>query len=78
MVHITKHCPTCKLSDHCETGAISITGGVFSDESVPVVIGSVECAGNESHILECSHLTSSNELVINCDSSEVAGVVCQG
>ena len=43
-----------------------------------VVIGSVECAGNESHILECSHLTNSHEEVINCDSSEVAGVACQG
>ena len=46
---------------------------------MPVVIGNVECAGNESHILECSHLTSSHDGVIaNCDPSEVAGVVCQG
>ena len=60
------------------TGAVSITGGVFSDESVSVVIGRVECAGNESEILQCTHLTGSHDEVINCDRNEVAGVACQG
>ena len=62
---------------YSKTGAIATTGGVFRDETVPVVVGRVECAGNESHILECSHLTAS-EVALDCDPSEVAGVICQG
>ena len=59
-------------------GAIPITGGHFSNSSVSVLIGGVDCKGNETHILECSHVTQDHESVIQCDPNEIAGVICQG
>ena len=59
-------------------GSIPLDGGIFSDKSVSVIIGKVECFGNETDIFECSHLTDSHEEVSSCDPNQVAGVVCQG
>ena len=61
-----------------KTGAIAITGGLFSDSSLSVVIGSVECIGEENELLKCSYVTDSHETVIGCDPSETAAVTCQG
>ena len=60
------------------TGAVPTGGGLFSGESMSVVIGSVNCFGNETDILQCSYLTDGLEEVSSCDPSQVAGVVCQG
>ena len=59
-------------------GAIPIDGGLFSDASVPVLIGNVDCSGNESNLLECSHITENDEVVSQCDPREKAAVACQG
>ena len=59
-------------------GAITVTGGLYSSESVPVVIGLVGCAGNESSLIECSYVTESHEEIHDCDPRESAAVVCQG
>ena len=71
----------CVLSIGCQlflTGAITITGGLFSNDSVPVLIGRVECSGNENKLLECAHVTESHEEVFDCDPREVAAMSCQG
>ena len=60
------------------SGAIRITGGHFSNASVPVLIGRVQCVGNETTLQECSYETESHQEVADCDPSEVAGVTCQG
>ena len=60
------------------TGAIAITGGQFSNATVSVVIGSVECVGNETSLLDCSHVTENHEVVTQCDPVEVAAVTCHG
>ena len=58
-------------------GAIAIDGGLFNDPWVPVLIGNVECSGNENNLLECSHATESDEVVSQCDPRENAAVTCQ-
>ena len=60
------------------TGAIAISGGQFSNPLVPVVIGNVECTGEETGLLQCSHVTDSNQAVSECDPRENAAVSCQG
>ena len=60
------------------SGAISIRGGRFSDTSVSILVGSVECNGSESGLLECAHVTGSDEAVTQCDYRESAAVACQG
>ena len=59
-------------------GAIAVTGGLFSNASVPVVIDSIECTGSERALLNCSYVTDSNETVRECDPEEIAAVTCQG
>ena len=59
-------------------GAIAITGGRFSNASVSVLVGRVECLGNETSLLECSYVTDSNEDVSQCDPIQVAAVTCHG
>ena len=59
-------------------GAIAITGGLYSNDSVSVVIGQVQCVGNESGLMNCSHLTEHHNEVSSCDPSQVAAVSCQG
>ena len=60
------------------SGAIAVTGGLFSNASVPVVIGNVECSGSESGLLNCSHVTDSDDAVSECDPEGIAAVTCQG
>ena len=60
------------------SGAIAISGGRFSEASVSILVGSVECSGSESGLLECAHVTGSDEAVTQCDPSESAAVACQG
>ena len=43
-----------------------------------MLIGGVECAGNETGLLECPHVAGSHEAVTDCDPREVAAVACQG
>lgn len=59
-------------------GAIAIRGGLFSDASVPVLIGSVNCSGEEDGLFTCSHLTGRDEVVSQCDPNENGVVRCQG
>lgn len=59
-------------------GAIAIRGGLFSDASLPVLIGNVNCFGEESGLLTCSHLTDHDEVVSQCDPNENGVVRCQG
>ena len=61
----------------CYTGAIAIIGGQFSNTSVPVVAGRVDCIGNETGLLECPHVSETHEEVVDCDRSEVAAITCQ-
>jgi deleted-in-malignant-brain-tumors protein 1 len=58
-------------------GAIPITGGLFSNASVSVVIGRVECASNETGLLDCSHVAGNHKDVRGCDPSQTAAVACQ-
>ena len=60
------------------SGAIAVTGGLFSNASVSVVIGNVECIGNESDLFNCSYVTDSDDAVSECDSEGIAAVTCQG
>ena len=59
-------------------GAIAITGGQFSDFSVSVLVGSVQCSGNESSLLQCSYESDSHPSVSDCDPNHNAAVTCQG
>ena len=60
------------------SGAIAVTGGLFSNASVPIVIGNVECSGNESGLFNCSYVTDSDDTVSDCDPEGIAAVTCQG
>ena len=43
-----------------------------------ILVGSVECNGSESGLLECAHVTGNDEAVTQCDLRESAAVACQG
>ena len=43
-----------------------------------ILVGSVECNGSESGLLECAHVTGSDVAVTQCDLRESAAVACQG
>lgn len=59
-------------------GAIAIRGGLFSEPLLPVLIGNVDCSGEEQGLLLCPHLTESDEVVSQCDPNENGAVRCQG
>ena len=52
------------------TGALGGQGGT---ESETTVLTSVNCMGNESTLLSCETMNSTN-----CISKEIATVICQG
>ena len=52
-------------------GALAFTGGYFGQSSGPPQIENVWCAGDEGHILNCSHNTHPK-----CGTSSDAGVRC--
>ena len=58
-------------------GAIAITGGLFSNNSIPVVIGRLDCNGTVS-IMECFSESGANQEAIQCDPRETAAISCQG
>ena len=60
------------------SGAIAIRGGRFSEASVSILVGSVECNGSESGLLECAHVIGSDVAVTQCDPRESAAVACHG
>ena len=43
-----------------------------------ILVGSVECNGSESGLLECTHVTGSDETVMQCDDRESAAIACLG
>ena len=59
-------------------GAIAITGGLYSNDSVSVVIGQVQCVGNENGLVDCPHVNKPHDQVSSCDPSQVAAVSCHG
>ena len=60
------------------SGAIAIGGGQFSEGTLPVVVGSMECIGSENELLECSHVSGDNEAATGCDFRGIAAAKCQG
>ena len=57
------------------SGAIAVSNGQFSEDSLPMVLGNVSCTGSESELLEC---LSELESDTSCSPTEDAAVVCQG
>ena len=53
-------------------GAIAVNADFFNEGNGPVILNSVTCNGNESSLLDCSHVVGEN---FRCPTS---GVVCQG
>ena len=43
-----------------------------------MVIGQVQCVGNESSLVDCPHLKKPHDQVSSCDPSQVAAVSCHG
>ena len=43
-----------------------------------ILVGRLECNGSESGLLECAHVTGSDEAVTQCDPSESAAITCLG
>ena len=43
-----------------------------------VVIGQVECVGNESGLVDCPHVKQPHNEIYDCDPSQVAAVSCHG
>ena len=48
--------------------------GVFGDDTESSVLFSVQCAGNETEIMDCAHSTNGS----NICSHHSAAVICQG
>ena len=51
-----------------------MTTGIFGDDTGSSVLFSVQCAGNETEIMDCAHSTNRSEIC----SLHSAAVVCQG
>ena len=45
---------------------------------MPILVGRLECNGSESGLLECAHVTGSDEAVTQCDPSESSAIACLG
>ena len=57
------------------SGAIAVSNGQFSEDSLPMVLGNVSCIGSESELIDC---LVELELNTSCSPTEDAAVVCQG
>ena len=55
------------------SGIQALGSANFGQGSGPIQIDDVSCIGNETNLLNCTHLTTHN-----CAHSEDAGVVCSG
>ena len=51
-----------------------MTSGVFGDDTASTVLNSVTCSGNETRILNCSHLNSDSHICLDHN----AAIICQG
>ena len=57
----------------CITGALALSGGVYSSSELSIALSFVNCSGDEDNLLSCSLQMSSN-----CPSMESAAIICQG
>ena len=55
------------------SGIQALGSATFGQGSGPIQIDDVSCIGNETNLLNCTHLTTHN-----CAHSKDAGVVCSG
>lgn len=54
-------------------GAVAYKGGYFNHTMAPKLIDNVHCVGNESYLLNCTHLTTpscaiANDASVRCKS----------
>ena len=56
------------------SGAIALGSGQFSEGSLPVLMTTVNCSGDEKSLVDCHHDEINTKL---CDIFEDAAVVCQ-
>ena len=62
-------------NQHNYADSIPVKSAHFCNSSAPVLVDNIICRGNENNLLLCTH----NGLGIhNCDSTEIAGVICDG
>ena len=54
---------------------MAITGGAFGENSLPFVLGGVNCSGSERGLQDCPRIQASGA---SCSAYQDAGVVCQG
>ena len=69
----------CKVQ--CIYNPITVAGALPLFEEIAseyVLIGSVECVGNESDLLECKHFNRRNNLGGTLKQCDHAGVICRG
>ena len=60
---------------HYLIGAVAITGDTFGENSLPFVLGGVNCSGSERGLQDCPRIQASGA---SCSAYQDAGVVCQG
>ena len=56
---------------YTSAGAIAVTGAHFGQGSGSIHIDDVQCSGNESALIQCTHTTQHD-----CSHTEDAGVRC--
>ena len=60
------------------TDVSAVSRSYFGSSGRPFFFDNTYCTGNESNLLDCPALNSSANGSIQCDHSEVAGVICGG
>eukprot|EP00731_Ephydatia_muelleri_P031717 Em0023g224a len=64
----------CRSLGYSPYGAVAITGGAFGENSLPFVLGGVNCSGSERGLQDCPRIQASGA---SCSAYQDAGVVCQ-
>ena len=59
----------------CYTGAVGLHGAFFGEGVGLILVDDTECIGNETTLLDCSHLGIGTS---NCFHNEDVSVLCQG